>query len=153
MVPSTTVMFHFENVHTDRDLRDRWDVVLHTVGDFTISIAGKKIYHEVEFCLVEFAQALAPWLVLSTDQGPDFSYTSVESETEGLVRFTLVAPGAWRVSAAHQEEAVAAPVTTTELRVAVRTYLRNLRQQLSATIDLVDYIADSTVRDVVKHEI
>jgi len=45
---------------------------------------------------------LANWLADVTDSGPDFVYTSLESETEGLVRFGLANRGQWRVSSAYE---------------------------------------------------
>ncbi len=120
----------FSNLHVDGEIRSRSDVLLQIVGDFALWVGDRLIYREVEFCLMEFAGALASWLAMATDVGPDFVYTSLESETVGLVRFTRLNPGMWRVSAADQDQPAEDSVTTSELKSAGITFIRELRAQL-----------------------
>src|SRR5688572_11632044 len=94
--------FDFANIQIDREVRDHVDAIVGIAGDFSIRVGGEEIYREQEFCLAEFAFALANWIVAAFGLGPNFAYTSVESEVEGLVKFTLLPSGRWRVSAAHQ---------------------------------------------------
>lgn len=143
----------FANLHFDGEIQTRWDVLLRIVGDFSLLIRDRVVYREVEFCLVEFAVALANWFAIATDLGPDFEYTSLESETEGLVRFTRHAPGTWRVSAAHQHEEVQDALTTAELKGAAIRYIRDLRASLEHKVDIVQYIEDAKAREVVRQSL
>jgi hypothetical protein len=136
----------FSNVHYDGKIPTKWDVLLRIVGDFALWVGGRVIYQEVEFCLVEFALALGSWLTVATDLGPDFVYTSLESETEGLVRFTRLKPGTWRVSAAHQDQESTDLLTTAELKSAALTYIRDVRAHLLPKLDILRYVADTKVR-------
>jgi hypothetical protein len=140
----------FANLRFDGEVRTKWDVLLRIVGDFSLWIRDRVIYREVEFCLVEFAVALANWLAIATDLGPDFVYTSLESETEGLVRFTRLAPGEWRVSAADHEEEAGDSLTTAEIKHAAVAYIRDLRASLTPRIDILQYIEDVKIRQIVR---
>ncbi len=135
----------FSNLHFDGEIRSKWDVLLRIVGDFAIVTGDRQLYGEVEFCLVEFAIALANWLATATDDGPDFVYTSMESETEGLVRFTLAEFGSWKVSAAHQHYDEVAQLTTDEVGCAARAYIQQLRGALLPAIDICDCIENADV--------
>jgi hypothetical protein len=143
----------FANLHFDGDIQTRWDVLLRIVGDFSLLIRDRVVYREVEFCLVEFAVALANWFAIATDLGPDFEYTSLESETEGLVRFTRRAVGTWRVSAAYQDEEVQDALTTAELKVAAIEYIRDLRASLEHKVDILQYLEDAKAREVVRQSL
>lgn len=143
----------FANLHFDGEIPTKWDILLRIVGDFSLWIRDRAVYREVEFCLVEFAVALANWFAIATDLGPDFEYTSLESETEGLVRFTRSAPGTWRVSAAHQDEDVQDGLTTAELKDAAIEYIRDLRATLKHRVDILQYVEDAKVREVVRQSI
>jgi hypothetical protein len=140
----------FANLRFDGEVRTKWDVLLRIVGDFSLWIRDRVIYREVEFCLVEFAVALANWLAIATDLGPDFAYTSLESETEGLVRFTRLAPGEWRVSAADQEEEARDSLTTAEIKHAAVAYIRDVRASLKPRIDILQCIEDAKVREIIR---
>lgn len=150
MVPGAAVRLNFANLRFEGEIRTKWDALLRIVGDFSLWIRDRVIYREVEFCLVEFAVALANWLAIATDLGPDFIYTSLESETEGLVRFTRIAPGEWRISAADQEEETRDSLTTAEIKQAAVAYLRNLRARLKANVDILQYIEDTKVREIIQ---
>jgi len=143
----------FRNVHFDGEIRTKSDVLLRIVGDFALRVGGRVVYREVEFCLVEFAVALAEWLVVATDLRPDFAYTSLESEVEGLIRFTPVGPGNWRVSAAHQEQQVEDLLATAELKNAALTYIRDLRTELQPKWDIVQYVEDEKVRETLQQKL
>lgn len=143
----------FANLRFDGDIRTKWDVLLRIVGDFSLCAHERVIYREVDFCLVEFAVALAEWFAIATDLGPDFIYTSLESDTEGLVRFTRLAPGEWCVSAADQEEAARASLTTAEIKHAAVAYIRELRANLKPRVDVLQYIVDPETRQLIQQVI
>jgi hypothetical protein len=146
---SSEMKFSFSNVHRDGDIRTTWDLKLRVVGDFAVWSEDRVIYRKPEFCLIEFAIALAKWLVLATDLGPDFIYTSLESETEGLIRFQRQTSGMWQVSTAYQNEE-AVPVTTAQLKNAATTYMRELRRALLPEIELMEFVDDRRVRETVQ---
>ena len=136
--------FDFANIQIDRAVRDQVDAIVGIAGDFSISVVGDEIYREQEFCLAEFAFAVADWIVAAFG-GPDFVYTSIESEVEGLVRFKLLPSGRWRVSSAHQHRE-APDVQGRELEDAVLDYIHDLRMQLAERIDVFDFIESGYVR-------
>ena len=141
--------FDFANIQIDRAVRDQVDAIVGIAGDFSISVGGEEIYREQEFCLAEFAFALASWIVGASGRGPDFVYTSIESEVDGLVRFTLLPSGRWRVSSPHQDRE-ARDVEDGELDDAVLDYLRSLRTQLADRLDLFDFIESGYVRSALE---
>jgi hypothetical protein len=143
----------FSNVHCDGDVREEWQVLLRIVGDFALRVGNSLIYREVEFCLVEFAVALANWLVIATDTGPDFVYTSMESETEGLIRFTRLEPGTWRVSAAHEDQAADNLLAMSELKKAGLAYVRDLRAQLRPKWDILRNLKDPKIRERLERQL
>jgi hypothetical protein len=153
MGPGAAMRLKFTNLHFEGEIGTKWDVLLRIVGDFSLWIRDRAIYREVEFCLVEFAVALANWFAIATDLGPDFEYTSLESETEGLVRFTRYTPGTWRVSAAHQDEDAHDVLTTAELKDAAIEYIRDLRASLKHEVDILQYIEDTKVREVLRQRL
>lgn len=138
--------FVFSNVHLDGEIRSKWDVLLRIVGDFAIIVRDRPLYQEVEFCLVEFAVALANWLATADDGGPDFVYTSMESATEGLVRFTRIEHGIWRISAAHEPYDEHVQLTTEQVRATAGAYIHELRGALLPTIEILDLIDNQDAR-------
>lgn len=56
------LLFTFDNVRFDQSAAEEYYAILPgVVGDFTITIAGKTLHVEEEFCLAEFAAELATW--------------------------------------------------------------------------------------------
>jgi hypothetical protein len=45
----------FRNIHLDGSVQTPIDAILRIVGDFAVWVGNRQLYHEVEFCLVEFA--------------------------------------------------------------------------------------------------
>jgi len=138
--------FEFSNVRTDGELRTKWDALLRIVGDFAFWVRGRVLYKEVDFCLVEFAIAMTNWLAIAPLLRPDFIYTSLESEIEGLVGFTRLGPGSWRVSAAYQDQPSTDSFTTEELEAAALTYISALREHLLPKLDILDCVENPIVR-------
>ena len=132
--------FEFQNLHFDGVAQCEEDAILRIVGDFNLWVRDRLVYKEPEFCLFEFALDLATWLTVVTDSGPDFVYTSMESVTEGLVRFVLVNRGQWRVSATYEELHADDLLTTMELKNASLGYIRELTQQLGPKWDVTKRI-------------
>jgi len=147
MIPSP-LRFEFSNVHTDALLRSRWDVLLRIVGDFQIWDRNVIRYQETEFCLVEFAIALAEWLAVDEKSRADFVYSSMESETEGLVSFSRLDPNHWQVAAADQQQPFAGPLGMEDIEHAAISYVSTLREDLLPKLDILDYVETPRTRTV-----
>jgi hypothetical protein len=153
VVPDETMRIAFDNLHFDGEIRTEWDVLLRIVGDITLWVRDRAIYREVEFPFVEFALHLANWFVMATDLGPDFVYTSLESETEGLIRFTRLSLGSWRVTAAYQHQEALDALTTEELKNAVLAYIRDLRGRLRPKVDILQYVENPKARKALQQRL
>jgi hypothetical protein len=147
---NSVMKFEFQNVHFDGVVQTKAHALIRIVGDFGLWTRDRLVYKEAQFCLFEFALALANWLAVVTDSGPDFVYTSMESETEGLVRFGLVNRGQWRVSSAYEELHAADLLMTTELKNASLSYIRELTQQLGPDWDVTKYVEDGKRRETLR---
>ncbi len=135
--------FTFEVIKVDGELRTRWDVLLRINASFSIVFKGKTLYNEVEFPVVEFAVQLADWLARLSECGPEFCYTSAESDREGLVRITPLGDGQWRVSALDQRYDEAQTCATDEVRRSVAEYINAVRSaaQRVAGVDIFQYFS------------
>lgn len=141
--------FAFANIHYDGPLATRWDVILRIVADFSIVLGRSVLYSEVEFCVVEFAVQLAEWLGRLGSGRPPFVYTSMESDVEGLVRFTPTGPDQWCVAAAHQTHREARTFTTDELRRTALEFIHELRAAVKDRVDILDVVEDEGARAAV----
>ncbi len=150
MVATEALNFEFRDLHSDGCVRTKRDLLVRVVGDFDIRLNGSVLYREAEFCLVEFGVAVAKWLAVGTDLGPNFEYTSIESDVEALVRFSRLRPGNWKISAAHEDFESLEPVTTVEIREAVQGYLRRLRARLLPEHEILDLLEDPQLRKTIE---
>lgn len=132
-------------IRIDGEVRSVWDFLLRIGSSFAIEVSGRSIYSDDDFCVVELGVELARWLssgpsicgdVIYTPSA-DFVYTSMESEVEGLVRFTRVTGDRWRISAAHQDDSDEHVVADDEVRRASRVYVAELLRQLESRQDAV----------------
>lgn len=97
------VVFSFADVVADTDtLSQPWQVYLRIVGNFLMTVAGRTLYTEQGFCLVEFAIQSQLWLRQVRASGEDFVYSSQESEEMGLV-WIKRDNSKWKVGSIHQE--------------------------------------------------
>lgn len=127
---SNQISFNFEISNADiPNLTQYWQIVSGVVGDFSITVHDKVLYKEKEFCLVEFAVQATQWLKDAAYTGADFSYTSMESENEGLIRIKKDNQG-WSVSALYQEYQEANSFSFAEISKAINDYVCNLERLL-----------------------
>jgi hypothetical protein len=127
------------------NLNHYWQIVLGVTGDFSISIYEKILYKEEEFCLVEFAVQASQWLRRVPRTGENFSYTSIESEDEGLVRIDKTEQG-WRISAFYQEYQEDTSFSLSEISDAINNYISNLERALPVELrDKVVRLASGNV--------
>ncbi len=124
--------FTFNNVRFDRGGASAYyEILLGVAGDFAIIVAGKTLYVEEEFCLAEFAAALAEWWQRRASAPSDFSYDSLESDEDELVWIRTTA-GHGRIGARYQEyeETYAFPLNV--IGAAIQEYVTALQQELAA---------------------
>ena len=116
------ISFEVNNLHLDGEVTSRWHALLRPVCDFRLRVDGTVIYSDVEFPVVEFAVAVGNWAVNAEADGPEFAYTSLESETERLISFTPHQDGDWIASSA--EGLTSRPVPFAHLRAASLDFVR-----------------------------
>ena len=153
MGSSHPLSFGFANAHAERPLDTRWGLLAGFVGDFSIRIRDRELYAEIDFPLAEFAAQLSRWIAHLGDvkeggpDGPDFVFTSVESETEGLVRMVRTGADAWRVTAVDQSFFAAEAFPTHEVKRAGRELIRDVQRELQGSASLFDCVDDDTTRE------
>jgi|WetSurSiteA1Bulk_404760.scaffolds.fasta_scaffold64734_3 hypothetical protein len=131
---------NYTNLNADGELKTRWDVLLRIVGDFSIESDSIILYEEFEFCLVEFAVQLTQWLKVVDANGPDFTYTSLESDQEWLIRFQCFEADRWVFSAWTQPEAKYAVGSIAAIREAANAYLQALHKNVIEKFSISDRI-------------
>jgi hypothetical protein len=136
------ITLRFEQLHRERPaLRDRYDVLLGLVADFSITIGDRLLYREVDFPVVELAAGLLRWLEQRPEPGDDFEWESMETEEPGWVWVRSVGDG-WRIGSIHQEYPELRSFSMTELQWAITDFV----SRLSATaleeqrVDLAPYL-------------
>lgn len=92
--------------------RDRFDLVLGVEATLGLTVAGRLIYSEPMFPIVELRQALAEWMVHRRD---DFEFISMESDETGLVWLRRQPSGFWRAGSIHQDDIATQELETTEV--------------------------------------
>jgi hypothetical protein len=133
MVSGAPMILDVSDVRVDGPLATKWDMLLRIVGRFSMSLDGIPLYVENDFPVVEFGSRLIGWM----DEGAakEFVYSSLETEVEGLVRFSPCDLGRWRVSAAWEQRSAPRSVTTEELLEASEAYLDRLNSALPPSVD------------------
>jgi len=142
LAEQTALLFTFNNVRVDRGGADGYyAILLGVVGDFTITIAGKTLYAEEEFCLAEFAAELAAWWQCTTLVPCDFSYESLESDEVGLV-WIRAREGYWQIGGLNQEYEEEQTFPLEAIGEAIRGYVADLHHVLATrfALDLSAFI-------------
>lgn len=122
------IAFVFENVFIDEPtLTEPWQAYLRVVGDFKIQVRTATIYREEQFCLVEFAIQSQIWSRAAALEPQDFTYTSIEAEEPGLVRFRLE-QGGWKIASIFQERDCSELFSLEEIVAALDDYYERLRR-------------------------
>jgi hypothetical protein len=97
------ITLRFEQLHRERPVRrDRDEVLLGLVADFSITIGDRLLYREVDFPVVELAAGLLRWLDQRPKPGDDFEWESMETAEPGCVWIRSAGEG-WRIGSIHQE--------------------------------------------------
>ena len=130
------LLFTFDNVRFDQSAaEDYYAILLGVVGDFTITIAGKTLYVEEEFCLAEFAAEVAAWWRRLALMPCDFSYESIESDDIGLV-WIREREGNWQIGGLDQEYEGNQTFPLEAIGKAIEDYIADLHHLLATRFAL-----------------
>ena len=100
-MPDAVLHLHFANLHVDNSsLAEDHELLLRVVADFRISVAGKVLYEEPEFCVVEFGVQAIEWVRKLVHHG-DFIYRTMEAEEPGFVWVKRHGTG-WQIGSIYQ---------------------------------------------------
>jgi hypothetical protein len=122
----------FERLRLDGNvLKTDWDLLLRLVADFSIVIppAPLALYHEEEFCVVEFAMQITQWLSSVHRNPVDFSYNSMESDEASLVSVKKAEHG-WSIAALHQDYVEDRLFPIEEIENAVGAFVARLKAEV-----------------------
>jgi hypothetical protein len=112
----------FEGATFDRrDPADRFDLLLGVNATIQFSIAGRKLFGEVMFPIVELRDAFARWT--STAFKSDFEYESLESDEAPLIWIRRVDENRWRVGSALLGAPDSDPVLTADMTSSVSNFI------------------------------
>ena len=128
---SSEIEFSFsidENISSNEDLSNYWQIYLKIVGDFEIKLKDKLYYFEEQYCLVELATLLSHWLKRE-DYFADFRYFSIESDNVLLLGFFYENKG-WKIISAHQEYEEDWVFEYSTIENAVNKYIYKLKSYL-----------------------
>ena len=113
-------------------LVEPWEVYLRIVADFQVLVGGRTLYSESLFPVVEFAIQSAAWSSRVVQGGPDFVYTSMEADEEGLV-WIKPAGERWQIGSVFQEKVdPLPPLELFEVQLAVDDFYAGLRRDVLA---------------------
>ena len=83
------------------DAHDRFDLALGVEATLALTVGDRLIYTEPMFPIVELRQALAAWMLNTSE---DFEFVSMESDETGLIWLRRQSSGLWRVGSIHQDD-------------------------------------------------
>ncbi|MRV71846.1 hypothetical protein GJ700_08895 [Duganella sp. FT92W] len=117
----------FQNVSSAQGIaQERWQALLWVEADFVVEVTEGILLSEPHWCIVELAEHLAAWLQIASEDGPEFYYTSMDDEQEGLLWFRPHSNGQWLVGSAWQELENANPSSFQEIQNAARQYIKRV---------------------------
>ncbi len=117
----------FHNVASSNGIAEEmWQALLWIEADFVVEVPEGVLLSEPHWCIVELATSVAAWLRDASENGPEFSYTSMDDEQEGLLWFRHASNGMWLVGSAWQYFESVTPVPFSELQEALRQYVRRV---------------------------
>jgi hypothetical protein len=115
-------VFRFSNLYSERGVASElWQAELWLQAHFSVEVAEGILLSEPYWCVVELALSLAAWLPAATENGPAYSYKSMEAEEE-LLRFSPVAPGKWVIGSDWTTVENSTPCSFAALQGACRRY-------------------------------
>lgn len=94
------------------DPNDRFDLALGVEATLALSVAGRLIYEEPMFPIVELRQALSAWMPAANS---DFEFISLESDEPGLIWLRRQPSGLWRAGSIDQDDIAPQELDTAEV--------------------------------------
>jgi hypothetical protein len=125
-IPLQKIELRFTDVKLDPSyfpFEEDWQILLGVVGDFSVQVDSRVLYHEVDFCLVELAFQICEW----SNQGylEDFVYTSLESDETGLF-WIKAANGMWKIGSTHEKYKEESQFALSDIKSSLNSYLKNI---------------------------
>jgi hypothetical protein len=138
--PTMSVRFLFGPIHLDAALNDRWDGLLRPVADLSLQVGDTEVFSEYEVCVVELAAALAQWIPRSRCAA--FTYSSLESADDWLIRFIPWQEHMWRVEGRTPSGISSAMAPVDDLEAAASEFLKGVYEGLPARDRVLTLLAD-----------
>ncbi|HTS49794.1 MAG TPA: hypothetical protein VMH05_17710 [Bryobacteraceae bacterium] len=126
---SRTVFAYSNLSRESRVLIEPWEVYLHIAAQFEVRVSGQVVYAEELFPVVEFAICSQIWSAVEAEPTPDFIYTSIEAEEEGLIWIKRAERG-WRIGSALQEKPSSEVLSLADIRPALNLLYVQLRSDV-----------------------
>jgi len=109
------------------DLSARWQLYLRIAAQIAVEIDSNAVYREELFPVVEFAMQADRWAGNVGEDGPDFTYQSIESDEPALLWFRRGSDG-WKIGSSDGPSPVeSCSVPLFAITGAVRDYYDRLR--------------------------
>lgn len=117
----------FHNVQVHQGIaQELWQAYLWVEADFVVEVPEGILLSAPYWCIVELAECLATWLRNASENGPEFYYTSMDDDQEGLLWFRPNSNGNWLVGSAWQELENAIPSPFPDIQNAARQYIERV---------------------------
>lgn len=121
-------IIRFTDARNERPvLRDKFDLLLGIVATLEILVAGKLLYREQMFPIVELRAALERWLAAGLPARRDFEFQSMESDEGALVWLRSVG-SAWRIGSIHQAFPAMTELSDETVASLVRSFIKEVDQ-------------------------
>lgn len=122
--------FKFHNVSSSNGIaQEMWQALLWVEADFVVEVDEGILLSESYWCIVELATSFSTWLRDASENGPEFSYTSMDDEQEGLLWFRRTLNGTWSVGSAWQKFESATPLPFSDLKEAAQQYVQRVIEE------------------------
>lgn len=109
-----------DTLFTRPHVRNRYDLLLGVESTLRLEVAGRLIYSEPMFPIVELRHALASWL--HNTEG-DFEFISMESDEPGLLWLRQQPSGCWRAGSIHQDDIAPIELTWAEVELGCHRFI------------------------------
>ena len=120
----------FHNISSsNRIAEELWQALLWIEADFSVELAEGLLLSEPNWCIVELANSIAVWLRNASENGPEFTYTSMDYEQMNLLWFRQRTNGTWHVGSAWQNFECTTPIPFSELQEAARQYVLRVLEE------------------------
>jgi hypothetical protein len=105
------------------------DYLIAVDADLKIAQAGRTIFEEPAFPIVELARSLTHWLAADNDE--EFEFTSLSSDVQGIVTVARQGDG-WVVFSSFSPELRSSALTPAQIAESLTGFIEEVRTDLSA---------------------